>query len=464
MAPSVSASATTAVMWFRRDLRLSDHPALSSALSEFDRVVPLFVWDPALLGPCGPPRLAFLSGCVSELDRSLDGRLVVRHGRPAEVVPEVAARCGARAVFITGDFGPYGSSRDDEVAARLDGDGVALRVADSPYAVPPGVLETGSGTPFQVFTPFSKAWRSHGWAEPARRHRLDRIDSAGLGSEGAPEIPGLEADLPEPGEEAAHRQLDRFLRSGADGYGTERDRPDLDSTSRLSAYLRFGCLHPRQILARLDRHKPSHRTYESELCWREFYADVLYHRPDAARRSYRPEWRSFQVDGGARADERFEAWARGRTGYPIVDAGMRQLLGEGFMHNRVRMIVASFLVKDLHVDWTRGARWFMRHLVDGDLASNQLNWQWVAGSGTDAAPFFRVFNPVSQGRKFDPDGDYVRRWVPELAHLGPAHIHEPWKADRSLFDAGSSGYPDPIVDHGAEREEALARYHRLRRS
>ncbi|HET9078271.1 MAG TPA: deoxyribodipyrimidine photo-lyase [Acidimicrobiales bacterium] len=463
MTSSRDGSGGTAVMWFRRDLRLSDHPALSAALSEFDRVVPLFVWDQALVRSSGANRLAFLAGCVSALDRSLGRQLVCRRGRPPEVVAEVAARCDARAVFLTGDFGPYGSTRDAEVADRLSEHGVECRVVDSPYAVPPGVLHSSSGGPFQVFTPFYRAWRDHGWADPSRRHRLDRVTTAGLDSDGRPDLADGAADLPEPGEEAAHRRLDQFLRSGADRYGDERNRPDLDTTSRLSAYLRFGCLHPRQVLARLDRRNPSHRTYESELCWREFYADVLHHRPDAAHRSYRPEWRAFQVDRGAVADRRFEVWTEGRTGYPIVDAGMRQLLAEGFVHNRVRMIVASFLVKDLHVDWSRGARWFMRHLVDGDLASNQINWQWVAGSGTDAAPFFRVFNPVTQGKKFDPDGDYVRRWVPELRHLGAGEIHEPWKAGRSLLDGGADPYPEPLVDHAAEREEALSRYNRLRR-
>lgn len=461
MASTRSNSEATAVMWFRRDLRLSDHPALSAALSDFDRVVPLFVWDPALLAPCGANRLVFLAGCVDALGRSLGDRLVTREGRPADVVAAVAAACGASAVFVTSDFNPYGTRRDSGVGDALARDGVELRAVDSPYAVPPGVLETGSGGPFKVFTPFARSWREHGWAEPGRRPLLGGITDAGLNSDGGPVVPAVDADLPQPGEEAAHRRLERFLRSGVDRYGEERDLPGLDSTSRLSAYLRFGCLHPRQILARLDRRKASHKTYETELCWREFYADVLHHRPDAARRSYREEWRSFQVDGGRRADERFEAWARGRTGYPIVDAGMRQLLAEGFVHNRVRMIVASFLVKDLHVDWRRGARWFMRHLVDGDLASNQLNWQWVAGSGTDAAPFFRIFNPVTQGRKFDPDGSYIRRWVSELAHVD-GDVHEPWKADRSLFD--EHDYPEPIVDHKVEREEALDRYNRLRHS
>jgi deoxyribodipyrimidine photo-lyase len=255
--------------------------------------------------------------------------------------------------------------------------------------------------------------------------------------------------------------LDAFINGAAVRYKNERDRPDTDSTSRLSPYLRFGSLHPRQILVQLEPARPDHDTYATELCWREFFADVLHHRPDAARRSYRPEWRNFPVDSGPDADERFGAWCQGRTGYPIVDAGMRQLLGEGWMHNRVRMIVASFLVKDLHLDWRRGARWFMEHLVDGDLASNQLNWQWVAGSGTDAAPYFRVFNPVTQGRRFDPEGVYVRRWVPELGRAPIEWIHEPWRTVGRAIDLAD--YPPPIVDHATEREEALARYHRMGR-
>lgn len=487
----------TALLWFRRDLRLSDHPALRAALTGFDRVVPLFVWDPVLVRASGANRLAFLSGCVRELDASLDGRLLIRSGDPVRMVAEVAEEAGADSVFVTSDFGPYGGRRDERVAAALGRAGASFESVDSPYAVAPGQLLTGGGSPFQVFTPFAKAWRAHGWPAPIRRPaRLNRLDRAGLrrsagggsgggslleaGEEGGGGLAGggrsgsgsgrgtgggsergsgsAGGSLPEAGEDAAHRCLDRFLRSAIDSYPTERDRPDLDSTSRLSPYLRFGCLHPRQILARLEPGR--HERFETELCWREFYADVLHHRPDAARRSYRAEWRTFQVDDGADADDRFEAWAQGRTGYPIVDAGMRQLLAEGWMHNRVRMIVASFLVKDLHIDWGRGARWFMLHLVDGDLASNQLNWQWVAGSGTDAAPYFRVFNPVTQGRKFDPDGTYIRRWIPELAGRSAAEdVHEPWKASGSLFD---SGYPEPIVDHAEEREEALARYDRLR--
>lgn len=447
----------TAVVWFRRDLRVSDHPALAEACHGFDVVVPLFVWDPRLLEASGAARVAFLAGCLDDLRRSLGGRLVTRHGRPVDEVPAVARACGAAAVLISADFGPYGSRRDQEVREALSADGRGLRAVGSPYAVDPGTLLTSAGRPFQVFTPFSRAWRAHGWNGPGRRPRLGRIDVGPLRSHDDPAVPDAPAALPRPGESAAQRRLMAFVRRGRDRYAADRDRPDLDATSRLSPYLRFGCLHPRQLLGRLDPMDADHDRLASELCWREFYADVLHHRPDAARLPQRPGWERMDYDQGPDADERFRAWAEGRTGYPIVDAGMRQLLAEGWMHNRVRMLVASFLVKDLHLDWRRGARWFMQHLVDGDTASNYLNWQWVAGSGTDAAPFFRVFNPVTQGRRFDPDGRYVRKWVPELAGVPDGLVHEPW-------DAAPPGYPAPIVDHAEERHEALTRYGRMRRA
>jgi deoxyribodipyrimidine photo-lyase len=225
----------------------------------------------------------------------------------------------------------------------------------------------------------------------------------------------------------------------------------------LSPYLKWGCLHPRQLLAGLGRSK-AENVFRTELSWREFYADVLHHDPESARRAWSPAMRSMRVDSGRLADERFDAWAEGMTGYPLVDAGMRQLLREGWMHNRVRMVTASFLVKDLHLDWTRGARHFMRHLVDGDLASNQHGWQWVAGTGTDPSPYVRVFNPVTQSRRFDPEGAYIRRYVDELAGFDARTIHEPW----TVLDGPASGYPPPIVDHATEREEALRRFAELR--
>jgi deoxyribodipyrimidine photo-lyase len=455
------AEPSTGIVWFRRDLRLADNPALHEAAAAHDRLVALFVHDPALAGPAGANRLAFLGGCLDALDADLDGALVERRGDPVSVVPRLAAEVEAEAVYVAEDFGPYGVGRDDAVERALVGHGRTLERVGSPYAVPPGTLFTKGGTPFKVFTPYSRAWRAHGWDDPVPASRsVGWVE--GVEGGGRPTFPAAEASdgLPEAGEGAAHRRADEFLSDAAADYSAGRDRPDLDGTSRLSPHLKYGTIHPRQLLARLGR-GGGPTTFAGELCWRDFYADVLFHRPDSARADFVDTMGGLRWDTGKRADERFEAWAQGRTGYPMVDAGMRQLLAEGWVHNRVRMIVGSFLVKDLHLDWRRGARWFLRHLVDGDLASNQHGWQWVAGTGTDAAPFFRVFNPVSQGRRFDPEGDYVRRHVPELRGIAGGAVHEPWKLDGDLFGgAAGRGYPDRIVDHATERLEALARYER----
>jgi deoxyribodipyrimidine photo-lyase len=260
--------------------------------------------------------------------------------------------------------------------------------------------------------------------------------------------------IPTASEAAAHQLLDDFEASGGlDQYADRRNQPAVDGTSRLSPYLRWGIIHPQQILSRIGSSKP-HDTFRSELCWREFYADVLANRPQSAWANLQRKMDAMPVDSDARAEHRFGRWASGQTGYPIVDAGMRQLAGTGWMHNRVRMVVASFLVKQLHLPWQWGARHFMRHLVDGDLASNNHGWQWVAGTGTDAAPYFRIFNPVSQSERFDADGDYIRRWVPELGDLASKDIHAPWRANGAV----PLGYVPPMVDHAVERAEALARY------
>jgi deoxyribodipyrimidine photo-lyase len=452
-------SSDRAIWWVRRDLRRLDNPALNAAAAA-GRVLPVFVLDDALWGPAGDARRAFLAGSLHALDRSIGGHLVVRHGDPATELVRLAGEVDASAVVAAADFGPYGRRRDDSVAGALGDAGVDLDLVGSPYAVDPGTVVKGDGTAFKVFTPFSRAWAAHGWdaphEPPARTHWVDGVDSAGI-----PDTPDLDAAIPTPGEEAALRRWRHFLDHDLDGYDTRRNDPGGDHTSRLSAYLHWGCVHPRTLLAELDAGREDHRVFRTELCWREFYADVLWGNPDSARRSLQPQMAGIEVDTGATADRRFSAWAEGRTGYPIVDAGMRQLRAEAWMHNRVRMIVASFLVKDLHIDWTRGARWFMGHLADGDLASNNHGWQWVAGTGTDAAPYFRIFNPVSQGQKFDPDGTYVRRWVPELGSYPDRYVHCPWDAPDRPLDAGD--YPDRIVDHAAERDEALARYQATRR-
>ncbi|HEX2576850.1 MAG TPA: deoxyribodipyrimidine photo-lyase [Aquihabitans sp.] len=454
---------TTRIAWFRRDLRLGDNPALLAAAAGADRVVPLFVHDPALAGPSGANRLAFLHACLDSLDADLGGRLVERAGDPAEVVPALAEEVGADEVHVAEDFGPYGAARDDAVEAALRAAGRALEREGSPYAVPPGTLHTGGGTPYKVFTPFSKAWRGHGWDGP--RPAPTGVDWAdGVRSDPRPATPAPTATegLPPAGEAAAREVAAAFVEHHVAGYTEDRNRPDLDLTSRLSAHLKYGTVHPRQLLALAGRGGGA-ATWTNELCWRDFYADVLHHHPESARHDLDPSMAGLEWDTGPVADERFEAWTRGRTGFPIVDAGMRQLLALGWMHNRVRMITASFLVKDLHVHWHRGARWFLQHLVDGDLASNNHGWQWVAGTGTDAAPFFRIFNPTTQGQRFDPSGDYVRRWVPELREVAGKAVHEPWKlGGGDLFGAAATGYPEPIVDHAVERVEALARYERRR--
>lgn len=447
----------TAVLWFRRDLRLADHPALVDAARRSDRVLALFVLDDRLRRPAGAARLAFLSACLHSLDADLGGRLVVRSGDPAAVVVDVAREAEANEVFVTEDFGPYGVARDDQVERALGAAGMELRRVGTPYLVPPATVTTLAGEHYKVFTPYYRSWRDLAGEAPSPTPTVTWAE--GPGSEPVPAAPLLDARLPEAGEAAAHDRLDLFLDERAARYHEARNDPGLDGTSRLSAHLKFGCIHPRQVVARLQEvgGGPGIEVFRSELAWREFYADVLFHRPETAREAVLPKMRAMRSDEGSAADALFAAWGAGKTGYPLVDAGMRQLAGEAWMHNRVRMVVASFLVKDLHIDWTRGAALFMDRLVDGDLASNQHGWQWVAGSGTDAAPYFRVFNPVTQSRKFDRSGDYIRRWVPELAELSAPAIHEPWK----LPGGPPGGYPSPIVDHGVERVEALRRYGEL---
>jgi len=446
----------TSVMWFRRDLRLADNPALVEA-SAGAGVLPLFVLDPALWDPAGAPRRAYLAASLHALDASLrrrHTRLSVRHGDPVEEVVRAAREVGATTVHVAADFGPYGRDRDARVEAALAEHGIALVRTGSPYAVAPGRVLNGSGQPYKVYTPFSKAWAEHGWRGPIDAphggHWLE-VDSAELPDEAAPD--GVE--LPDAGEDAARKRWQAYVAEHLADYDGDRDRPDLDTTSRMSVHLKWGEIHPRTMLADLaGRTDAGAATYRKELAWREFYADVLAQRPETARDYLRPEFAAMEYDDPG---PRLDAWREGRTGFPVVDAGMRQLRATGWMHNRVRMIVASFLVKDLHVEWQHGARHFMRWLVDGDLASNQHGWQWTAGCGTDAAPYFRVFNPVTQGKKFDPDGAYVRRWVPELAEVAGRYVHEPWQSP----DGVPAGYPDPIVDHQEERREALDRYARI---
>jgi deoxyribodipyrimidine photo-lyase len=449
-----------AVLWFRRDLRLGDHPALLAALDSAGpggTVLPIFVFDERLWGPSGHPRRRFLLDCLTDLREQTGGALVLRSGDPARVIPALVAEVGATSVHVSADGGPYGRRRDDAVERALDD--VPLVRTGSPYAVTPGRVTKSDGTPFKVFSPFARAWREHGWRAPAVRPD-DIAWATGVPSGDPPSAPEIgDVVLPPAGEAAALSAWARFRDERLSDYDEARNIPGVDGTSRMSAYLKYGCIHPRTMLADLSRHgRDAARRYVAELAWREFYADVLWHRPDSAREYLNPQLRGMEYDSGPDSDALVEAWEQGRTGLPIVDAGMRQLLGEAYVHNRVRMIVASFLVKDLHQEWTRGARYFLQHLVDGDLASNNHGWQWVAGTGTDASPYYRVFNPVTQGKKFDPDGAYVKRWVPELRGLDARHVHEPWTAPGGV----PAGYPEPIVDHAHERLVSLDRYNRVR--
>jgi deoxyribodipyrimidine photo-lyase len=448
----------TSVMWFRTDLRLADHPALREAIEQGpDGLVPLLVLDDRYWGPGASTRQAYLVRLLHDFSDRIGGLHVV-HGDPATEVVRVARSVDATSVHVSADFTPYGAERDDAVEQALAEHDVALVRTGSAYAVAPGRVAKDDGTGYRVFTPWFRAWQQHGWRDPAET--VIAADVPWLRPDGRTHrIPEAEPPdgltLPPHGEDAAHERWRTFLAEDVDDYDDTRDLPGPDRTSRMSVHLKWGTIHPRTLLADLAAHPSAGAdAYARELGFREFYADVLHQRPDSATGYYNRTFEHMQYD---EPGDDLELWKSGHTGIPIVDAGMRQLLGEGWMHNRVRMIVASFLVKDLHLEWQHGARHFLDLLVDADLASNQHGWQWVAGSGTDASPYFRVFNPMTQGKKFDPDGTYVRRWVPELADVPAKHVHTPW-----TMDEPPAGYPAPIVDHAEERAESLRRYEAIR--
>ena len=463
-----------AIWWIRRDLRLADNPALTAALAMADQVIPLFILDPHLAQAptTGAKRLAFLLDGLRSLDADLarrGSRLIFRQGDPQTVLADLVAAAGAGAVVAQADVSPYARRRDAAVAAHLP-----LQLTPGVTVFPSDVVTKADGSPYTVFTPFSRAWKAlppNLTPLPAPGRIPTPVD---LASDRIPASPALPPDVP---FEASEAEAQRRLRAFADGlqapirrYHELRDRPDLDGTSQLSPYLRFGLISPRQAAAAayaiLDgatdaAGRRGAEVWLNELIWREFNASILYHFPGVLRAAFRPELRSIPWDNNP---ELFAAWCEGRTGYPIVDAAMRQLVQTSWMHNRARMIVASFLVKDLLIDWRWGERFFMQHLVDGDPASNNGGWQWTAGVGTDAAPYFRIFNPVLQGEKFDPNGDFVRRWLPALAHVPAPFIHKPWMMtpleQRQAGCVLGQDYPAPIVDHAAARERTLAAYQR----
>lgn len=469
-----------ALCWFRRNLRLDDNVPLDAACRAADAVVPVFVLDDHYLtDDFSPPRLAVLRDSIVELDAALrarGSRLVVRNGPPATALAALAREVGAEQVFAHVDHEPYARRRDAEAARALASMGARLVLGDDLLLVPPDTLTTAAGKPFTVYTPFSRRWLERDKAvpipEPPRIPTPPDVLAPGFPSipldrprafreSGAPENP-------RGGAVEARRLWDDFRGYALSRYGEERDLPARPGTSRLSPHLRFGTIGPRRLLAEAravwlaapPAGRSSVETFVKELAWREFYAGVLHHFPRVESESFRPEMDRFPWVGGEEGERRFAAWASGRTGYPIVDAGMRQLLREGWVHNRVRMIVASFLTKDLLVDWRRGEAYFRRYLADGDLASNVGGWQWAAGAGTDAQPFFRIFNPTLQGTRFDPDGVYVRRHVPELSRFSKAGgaIHEPWSLPSPPGD-----YPSPLVDHAVARRSALDAFAALRR-
>jgi deoxyribodipyrimidine photo-lyase len=465
---------TTAIVWFRRDLRLHDHPALIAACADHERVIPLFVFDDQLLHGryAGPARARFMLGCLRALDgalRELGSGLVVRHGTPEDEVVAVAGETGARAVLWTSDVAPYARRRDREVTAALQGAGVEAEPHGGGYLVDPSRPRTQGGKPYTVFTPF---WRSIAELERRPVHHAPTalpplppgLRKGRLPSATALDIDNSEVPEPvvEPGEAAARVALERWLRADLDRYADRHDALSDPGTSVLSPYLRWGCLSARECEDRAQHHGGAGAAaFIRQLAWRDFYAHQLLMYPKNVGQEFQERYRH----GLQWADdaEALAAWKAGETGYPLVDAGMRQLARTGWMHNRARLVVGSFLTKDLHIDWREGERHFARLLLDGEPAQNNGNWQWIASVGADPAPYFRrLFNPMLQQRKFDPDGHYVRTWVPELADVPDAKLTEPWTMSEDEQDAAGcvigTDYPAPIVDHAHEREVAKQRY------
>ncbi|HEX4005552.1 MAG TPA: deoxyribodipyrimidine photo-lyase [Acidobacteriaceae bacterium] len=467
-------SMESVLVWLRRDLRLADHPALTAAVATGLAVIPVYVWDPEVES-AGAAARWWLHASLLRLDEALrarGSRLTVRRGPAAETLASLAAECGAQKVLCSRVYEPACLAGDRRVAARLRAEGVAWESLNGSLLFEPGSIRTTAGGSFQVFTPFWRAcWNERGAlrrpvAAPARVRAPERWPEslAVADLELEPQIDwaaGMRAAWT-PGETAAQARLRKFAKSAVAEYGVERDRPDHDGTSRLSPHLHFGEISPVQTWHGVAEAAGA-ETYLRQLVWREFAHHLLDEHPRTLSEPFNEHFRHFPWRHNQR---RLTAWQQGRTGYPYIDAAMRQLWATGWMHNRARMAVASFLVKHLLAPWQDGAAWFLDTLVDADLANNTMGWQWVAGCGVDAAPYFRIFNPVLQGEKFDPDGSYVRAWVPELREMPAEFIHQPWNAPPlALAAAGvrlGENYPLPMVDHAAARAGALAAYAEMR--
>ena len=449
------------IFWFRKDLRLQDNEALTkcaeAAITDGDStVLGCFTFETETFEKLSGIRQHSLVASLEALHSSMAGSLHVLAGNCAEALANLAKQSDVEFVHATESFEPAGILEQEKVAKSLAAIGKKLVLEGSNYAVKPGaVVKPTDGSAYRVYTPFYKAWFEIGWPEPFKLPKKTTW------------LPSLRSEIPTPtkpaqfkvraGEKFALETFERFKNRALFDYSENRNRADLSGTSKLSHALAHGEIHPRTLLADL-MDTPGHNVFRKEIAWREFYADVLFRNPHTINDYYVPRFSKMKYDTGKEANEKLERWKKGTTGFPMVDAGMRQLASEGWMHNRVRMIVASFLVKDLHLEWQIGADWFEQSLSDFDPASNSHGWQWTAGCGTDASPYYRVFNPILQGYKFDPDGNYVRKYIPELAHLEGSEVHEPWL----LVDGLLHGYPEPMLDHSKERDESLRRLEEIK--
>ena len=461
----------TSLLWLRRELRLHDNPALRAALEQDRQIVPVFCFDERLLRGrhASGPRTQFLLECLADLDHSLrqrGSRLVFRRGAPEHGLPALARELGARVLHLTADVSPFARRRDERVRKSLAQAGIEIRAHPGLFVVDClDAFRTGAGDPYTVFTPFYRAWLARPRREPAPSPRSLPAPPSGLDPGSLPTLSdlGLAQELRDPvhgGEKAGREAMRRFLAGPVSGYDGGRNELGGDGASRLSPYLHFGCISPRELEHRLPGDDGA-QAFRRQLCWRDFYAQVLLSFPDNAKSEHQQRYRG--TIRWSHAERRFQSWCAGQTGFPLVDAGMRQLQREGWMHNRARLVVGSFLTKDLGIDWRWGERWFMRLLLDGDEASNNGNWQWIASVGVDPQPAFRrIFNPARQQERFDPNGSYVRRYVPELREVPDAYLAEPSTMPEDVqLQAGcviGRDYPAPIVDHAAARRDALGRY------